>query len=533
MSKITRQDTNGVKPLLATGEFGYDNYPTGGDSGRVYIGTGTENIGLAKRAEVWSVDGKADAHIARADNPHNVTKAQVGLSNVNNTSDLNKPISTATQTALNLKIDKVAGKQLSTEDYTTAEKTKLSGIESGAQVNTIMSVAGKTGIVTLAKGDVGLSNVDNTSDANKPISTATQNALNLKANAANVVLTGIPTAPTAAVGTNTTQLATTAFVNAEIANDAPSKTGNGASGTWAISVSGNATTVTNGVYTSDNQTIAGVKTFSSSPIVPTPTTDFQPTTARSTNITVNVGAGQTYTTINQALEYLSGFYPMYKQSGITATINLKAGFVMAEQVLVSGIDLGWITVVGEDAETIITHTALTTVFNGADYPAFGVDKGGTSPIIGQLFRFSVEKVGGNKHGLMVVGAGSSTNVLNGAGFIGAGANGIYADGSSTVNANAANCSNAGTFGIAAVATSTVNANAANCSNAGVYGIYAALSSTINAINAIVQNQTTGGARIVVQDGSTIEASAIDTTGGTVPVFNQPANTLTGNGIIYQ
>ena len=43
------------------------------------------------------------------------------------------------------------------------------------------SVAGKTGVVSLAKGDVGLANVDNTSDINKPISTATQTALNTKA----------------------------------------------------------------------------------------------------------------------------------------------------------------------------------------------------------------------------------------------------------------------------------------------------------------------------------------------------------------
>lgn len=57
-------------------------------------------------------------------------------------------------------------------------------------------------------------------------------------------LTGIPTAPTAAVTTNTTQLATTAFVNAEIANDAPTKTGGGASGTWGINVTGNAATAT-------------------------------------------------------------------------------------------------------------------------------------------------------------------------------------------------------------------------------------------------------------------------------------------------
>jgi len=46
----------------------------------------------------------------------------------------------------------------------------------------VTSVAGKTGAVTLVKADVGLSNVDNTSDLNKPISTATQTALDGKAN---------------------------------------------------------------------------------------------------------------------------------------------------------------------------------------------------------------------------------------------------------------------------------------------------------------------------------------------------------------
>jgi hypothetical protein len=70
------------------------------------------------------------------------------------------------------------------------EVTKLSGIEAGAQVNTVLSVAGQTGNVTLAKGDVGLSNVDNTSDANKPVSTATQSALDLKANIAAPTFTG-------------------------------------------------------------------------------------------------------------------------------------------------------------------------------------------------------------------------------------------------------------------------------------------------------------------------------------------------------
>lgn len=84
------------------------------------------------------------------------------------------------QSQIDNKVNKVTGKGLSTEDYTTIEKTKLSGIEEGAQKNTVTSVAGKTGAVTLAKDDIGLSNVDNTSDESKPISTATQTALDKK-----------------------------------------------------------------------------------------------------------------------------------------------------------------------------------------------------------------------------------------------------------------------------------------------------------------------------------------------------------------
>lgn len=79
--------------------------------------------------------------------------------------------------ALEDKVDKVNGKGLSTNDYTDAEKTKLDSVESGAQVNTVNSVNGMTGDVTFDKSDLGLENVDNTSDADKPISTATQSAL--------------------------------------------------------------------------------------------------------------------------------------------------------------------------------------------------------------------------------------------------------------------------------------------------------------------------------------------------------------------
>lgn len=57
-----------------------------------------------------------------------ITKTDLGLENVQNTSDADKSISTQTQFALDAKVDKVTGKALSTNDYTTAEKTKLAAI---------------------------------------------------------------------------------------------------------------------------------------------------------------------------------------------------------------------------------------------------------------------------------------------------------------------------------------------------------------------------------------------------------------------
>lgn len=116
----------------------------------------------------------------------------------------------ATQAELDLvssdKVDKVAGKGLSTEDYSTAEKNKLAGVATGATANAtdaqLRDRATHTGAQAI--GTV----------------TGLQGALDAKAPLASPALTGVPSAPTAAVGTNTTQLATTAFSKAQIAADA-------------------------------------------------------------------------------------------------------------------------------------------------------------------------------------------------------------------------------------------------------------------------------------------------------------------------
>ena len=125
-----------------------------------------------------------------------VTKSHVGLGAVDNTADSAKPISTATQTALDLKL---------------ASATAASTYAPLASPTFTGTVAGITSTM------VGLGNVDNTADSAKPVSTAAQTALDLKAPLASPTLTGTPLAPTATVGTNTTQIATTAYVRGEVA----------------------------------------------------------------------------------------------------------------------------------------------------------------------------------------------------------------------------------------------------------------------------------------------------------------------------
>lgn len=95
-----------------------------------------------------------DTHSKSEDNPHKVTKQQVGLSNVDNTTDLNKPISTATQKALDLKADR------STLDSHLKDRSNPHKV---------------------TKQQIGLANVDNTADINKPISMSTNKALGSKA----------------------------------------------------------------------------------------------------------------------------------------------------------------------------------------------------------------------------------------------------------------------------------------------------------------------------------------------------------------
>lgn len=157
-------------------------------------------------------------------------RANLGLGNVDNTADTDKPISTATQAALNLKANvadvnaalalKATVSALEAHMAVTADTTMLATKAALTDLNNYAPINSPTFTGTVSgidKSMVGLGSVDNTSDAAKPISAATETALSTKAPIASPALIGVPTAPTAAPGTNSTQIATTAYTTAAIA----------------------------------------------------------------------------------------------------------------------------------------------------------------------------------------------------------------------------------------------------------------------------------------------------------------------------
>jgi hypothetical protein len=230
-------------------------------------------------------------------------RANLGLGNVDNTADADKPISTATQVALNLKANqadvnsalalKATVAALAAHMAITVDTNMLATKAALTDLNNFAPKASPTftGTVSgITKLMVGLGAVDNTTDAAKPVSAATQSSLDLKANTADVnsalamkanttdvnakaplaspTLTGLPAAPTAASGTNSTQIATTAFVQSSIlsntlslgsANTSPNA--NGATLASNVLKLSPADATNAGFVSPTDQIFAGVKTF--------------------------------------------------------------------------------------------------------------------------------------------------------------------------------------------------------------------------------------------------------------------------------
>lgn len=132
----------------------------------------TSNITVNVDKTSYVTEEELDGHKTDKTNPHGVTKAQVGLGNVPNVST-NDQTPTYTVPASNAGL--VSGEKLGTAFGKIAR----------AVASLIAHIANKSNPHSVTKAQVGLANADNTSDVNKPISSATQNALNGKSDKAH------------------------------------------------------------------------------------------------------------------------------------------------------------------------------------------------------------------------------------------------------------------------------------------------------------------------------------------------------------
>ena len=167
------------------------------------VGTAPDTVGRLAVAASSIVGRGAAGSIAALDAAAAKTvlalvKGDVGLGSVDNTTDAAKPVSTATQTALDAKqpldadLTTIAGLTATSDNFMVASASAWAS-RTPAQAKTSLA---------LVKGDVGLGNVDNTTDAGKPVSTATQTALDAKLDDAQFsglakisVGTGTPASP--------------------------------------------------------------------------------------------------------------------------------------------------------------------------------------------------------------------------------------------------------------------------------------------------------------------------------------------------
>jgi hypothetical protein len=261
-----------------------------------------------------------------------------------------------------------------------------------------------------------------------------------------------------------------------------------------------------------------------------------------------IGTGGDYASVNDALQDLSRKYMTYIQGGLEIELQMVAGHVLDEQILASAIDLSGFTLTGQDAETVIDRASISLDFEGQK-PVFGAKNAARMMRIGQLFSMNRSGADQEKIGVFCTEAGTSINVLSGAGIknvYGIGLNSVgatvYAVGSdfssstgvcfeifnSRAILNNAIARDSGESACRAIWTSTVDCNQADFSNAQQYGLYSQSGSTSNFRNGTANNCLVSGAS--AQFGGSINLNSANVRIGTTD-SNSDMRVLNG-GLIY-
>lgn len=98
---MATQEVNAVTRAKAKNGIDYIVYPATKAQNVSYENTASELAAENVQDAIDEQQNDFSSHANNKSNPHSVTKSQIGLGNVDNTSDANKPISAATQNALN------------------------------------------------------------------------------------------------------------------------------------------------------------------------------------------------------------------------------------------------------------------------------------------------------------------------------------------------------------------------------------------------------------------------------------------------
>lgn len=107
------------------------------------------------------------------------------------------------------------------------------------------------------------------------------------------------------------------------------------------------------------------------------------------DVTVTVGSGGDYSTVDEAIEYLKTLLPGYKNGGFKAEISLLTGFVWTEQLAFkNGVDLSWIEITSVDATVTVDGSEITVIDGDSVYgyqAAITVFNGAVGPVINTVF----------------------------------------------------------------------------------------------------------------------------------------------------
>ena len=203
----TAADWTSINPVLAAGEAGYES-----DTKKIKIGDGAATWTALNYATI--TPSELAAAVANGIGSQ-LTAADVNLAlgyTAANAADLS---SLGSQTSTDISNAITTAENYTDSSIATEVTDRNNALSTKAPIDSPTFTGSVNGV---SKSMVGLGYVDNTSDNNKPISAATQVALDLKATIASPTFTGTPFAPTASAITHNTQIATTEFVKTALDN---------------------------------------------------------------------------------------------------------------------------------------------------------------------------------------------------------------------------------------------------------------------------------------------------------------------------